>query len=72
MRYEGAVYTCDRCGAIGLAEIKGEPGKACEYPPDGWLTGAKPWRGGFVDLCAACAGELDEMVREWMRGRGDM
>lgn len=69
MRHEGTVYTCDRCGAIGLAEIKGEAGKACEYPPEGWIDAAKPWRGPFVDLCADCADELDEMVRSWM-GKG--
>lgn len=68
MRREGAIITCDRCGAKVFGEIVEECGVGVPRFPDGWAQSVQVMGMAYIDLCPECAAEYKELTREWWEG----
>lgn len=65
MQKNGAIITCDRCGAQAFGDIVAESGVGVPRWPEGWKSKQSTIFRAFVDLCPRCAAEYADLSREW-------
>lgn len=68
MKQDGAIITCDRCGAQALGPLNYKSG--CNDYPKGWAHNTWVQGVGYMDICPKCSEELIRITRDFWNGEG--